>query len=176
MNLLPQKEIKALRRETSMRFIIVVCFLLAILEAVAIFLLIPSYVLVRAERNTLSSSVEQLKQSISGKGSVDDELKIVGSDIKDFLQKEDVDEKKTTEIIDTILALRPKGVSTNSISVIQDVKGTVISMTGVGVDRNVLIDYQRILASKDFINEAKYAEKFIMKKSNINYTLMVSLK
>lgn len=176
MNLLPRQEAKKIKQESSMRMIIIVCFLVAILEGVAIFMLAPSYVLVRSERDSLLESVEQLKKTISGKGSIDDELKGVSKDIKEFIANEDTGDKKITVLLNSVLSLRPQGVSTNSLSIIEDKNGKVIQMTGVGDTREALIEYERLLKSQDYVKDAKYTDRFIMKKSNINYNLIISIK
>ncbi len=176
MNLLPQKEIKAIKNESIIRLFVVVFFLIAIIEIVAIMMIIPSYVLIRAEKITLSESVLQMKNSIVGKGSVDDELKTIGKDIKEFIANDNPNELKISELINQILSLRPNGITTTSISVVKDINGEVVQMGGVGSDREALIEFQRILNSHDFIKEAKYTEKFIMQKSNIKYNLIINLK
>lgn len=176
MNLLPRQEAKKIKQESSMRMIIIVCFLLAILEAVAIFMITPSYILVRSERDSLSQTVEQLKKSISGKGSADEELKNVSKDIKEFVAGEDADKRSVKNLVNTVLTLRPKGITTKSISIIEDKNGKVIQLSGVGDTREVLIEYERLIKSQDFVNDAKYTDRFIMKKSDINYNLIISLK
>ncbi len=176
MNLLPQKEIKKLRKETIMRFIIIVCSLVSFIEVISIFIIAPSYIFVKTERNNLFESVAQIKQTILGKGSVDEELKIIGKDINLFIENESSEEFKISDLIRIVLDIKPKGISINSISITKDEKGGVIQITGIGDTRESLIEFQRIFESKEFVKEAKYTEKFIMKKSNINYNLIVSLK
>lgn len=175
MNLLPQTEINIVKRESIMRFAVVICFLIVFLEVVAIFMLLPSYVVVDMERKILSSSSDKIKKSISNKSSVESELNDTSLAVKAFITNESSN-NNVTDIIKNVLTLRPKGITSNSISIIQNQTGKVVQISGVGANRESLIEYQRILATQDFVKEAHYLEKFIMQKSNINYNLIISLK
>ena len=62
MNLLPQKEIKILKKETIMRFIIIVCFMISFLEVTSILVIAPSYILIKTERNVNLNKLEQCQQ------------------------------------------------------------------------------------------------------------------
>lgn len=175
MNLLPKKEINIVKKESTMRFVIVICFLLVFLEIVAISMLLPSYFVVNMEREILSNSSDQIKKSISNKGSIESELINASALVKEFITTESTN-NNATDIIKNVLTLRPNGVTSNSISVIQNQTGKVVQISGVGVNRESLIDYQRILSTQEYVKEVHYLENFIMQKSNINYNLIISLK
>jgi hypothetical protein len=176
MNLLPQNEIGILKKESTMRLIIVICFLIIFLEIVAVLMLLPSYVVVNSEKRILSNSSEQIKKSISGKGSIESELNEASGEVKDFISKETAVNSNITDVIKAVLSLRPKGITSNSISVIQNQTGKVVQLSGVGASREALIEYQRVISTQDFVKEVHYLEKFIMQKSDINYNLVISLK
>ncbi len=176
MNLLPQDEIKKIKSESRMRLIVVICYLLVFLEIISIIMLLPTYIVVKMEKETLSYGSEQIKKSVSGKGGVESEIKDVGSEIHAFVQAETLNKNTTTDTIKKVLALRPVGISSVSISVIKDGTKGVVQLAGVGTSREALIEYQRILSVQDFVKEAHYLENFIMQKSNINYNLVISLK
>lgn len=159
-----------------MRMIVVICFLIIFLEALSILMLLPSYIVVNVERDLMARGTDQIKKSISGKGSIESELKEVGEQVHAFVEYETARKSSVSEIIKNILSLRPNGITSSSISIIQDGENGVVQLGGVGVSREALIEFQRIVSMQEYVKDSHYQEKFIMQKSNINYNLIISLE
>jgi hypothetical protein len=176
MNLLPAQEKAALQREQSMRLIIAGCFLVAALELVAIVLLIPTYAIVRVQHDSLTTGVAQLQQTVSGKGSVEDELKNHAANIHNFLSDIGISRYVPSTLIGEVLKARPVGVSTKNISFSRKGEAGGLQLSGVGATREALLEYQKIVRDLPFVEEAHYGESFITRKTDIAYNLTVTLK
>lgn len=176
MNLLPQQEIRALRKEVVLRVIASACFMIVLLEFVAVLLLVPSYVMVREQRNVLFGNVDQLKMTISGKGGAEDELRSLAEGIHSFMDGDGAQKIQSTEMIKEVLTVRPAGVKSSSLSIVRAEGGGVIQTAGVGATRESLLEYQKALRGLDFVKDARYAESFITKKVDIHYNLVITLK
>lgn len=176
MNLLPQQEKTALQREQSMRLIIAGSFLVVFLEVIAIVLLVPTYAIVRVQHDALTSGVAQLQQTVSGKGSVEDELATHATNIHSFLSDIGIAGYVPSTIIGEVLKARPTGISTKSISFSRQGQAGGLQLAGVGATREALLEYQKNIRDLAFVKEAHYAESFITRKVDISYNLTVTLK
>jgi hypothetical protein len=176
MNLLPQQEKSALQREISMRLIIAAAFLVVALELVAVILLIPTYTIVRVQHDALVSGVAQLQQTISGKGSVEDELKNHAANIHNFLSDVGIARYAPSVLIGEILKVRPLGITTKTIAFSRKDQTGALQLSGAGATREGLLEYQKNIRELPFVAEAHYSESFITKKVDIAYNLTVTLK
>jgi hypothetical protein len=176
MNLLPTQEKDALKREQSLRLIILGSFLIVFLEFVAILFLVPTYIIVRIENNTLATSVSQLQQTISGKGSVEDELKGHATNIHNFLSDIGIARYTPTVLIGEVLKARPAGISTKNIGLSRKGDAGGLQLSGVGETREALLEYQKNIRELPFVAEAHYGESFITRKTDIAYNLTITLK
>ena len=176
MNLLPEQEKTALQREISMRLAIAGALLVVVLELVAIVLLIPTYAIVRVQHDALVSGVAQLQQTVSGKGSVEDELKNHAANIHNFLSDIGIARYAPSTLIGEVLKARPLGVSTKSITFSRKGETGALQLSGNGATREGLLEYQKNIRDLPFVEEAHFTESFITRKVDIDYTLIVTLK
>ncbi len=176
MNLLPQQEKLSLQREISMRLIIAACFLVVLVEGIGLVLLLPTYAIVRAQHDAFSSGVAQLQQTVSGKGSVEDELKKHADNIHNFLSDVGIARYAPSDLIGELLAVRPVGVSTKTIAFTRNGNTGGLQFSGAGATREGLLEYQKNVRELPFVAEAHYAESFLTKKVDISYNLTITLK
>lgn len=159
-----------------MRLVIAGCFLIAGIEITGILLLLPSYAIVRTQHDSLVSGVAQLQQTISGKGSVEDELKTHAANIHNFLSDIGISRYAPSTLIGETLRVRPVGVSTKTIALTRKGESGALQLSGSGATRESLLEYQKNVRDLPFVEEAHYSESFITRKVDIAYNLTVTLK
>lgn len=172
MNLLPQQDKLRIRREIAMRLSIYAVLSLILLEVVSLLMISPSYIVANALNDAYGKSAAQLKQTVSGKGSVDDELKKYSADIKGFIGERNY---TVDDALLSVLSVRPDDVSIATIAFSRSGTG-MMQLSGSGATREGLLEYQRRLRELPNVADARYGENFLTKKVDISFGLVITFK
>lgn len=176
INMLPDREKRALQRELWVRRFIFGCVLLGGVSLLGVLLLAPSYVLVRAEHARITQELAEMQLTITGKGGAEDELKAVVAQLDGHREREKMLTPRVTNIADALFAAAGDAVQISSFSFIRNTERTGIILSGIGTTRESLLDFQKTVKNIPGIADAKFTESFITKKVDIRFTLTVTLK
>ncbi len=179
INLLPQSEKKKLRKEFYQRYAVIMLMAILICEGSLFVSLIPSYLILNTSISDLTQKLDQKKkETLPGDGEAQSQLNAIKSEIALLRQGGTIAETPPSELLTSILAQKPDGVSVLRYSYLRTPTATSIQLSGVGSTRESLLLFQKLLSNKEtnpHIADAKYPQSFLLKKNDIDYVLTITL-
>ncbi len=179
INLLPQHEKKKLRKEFYQRYGVVMLAVVLICEASLFVSLIPSYLLLNSSVSDLTQKLDQKQKEILPGGDLaQNQLNAITSEISLLKQGGTIAETPPTQLLISLLAQKPDGVSVSRFSYLRTGAAVAIQLSGVGSTRESLLLFQKVLSNKavnPHIVDAKYPQSFLLKKNEIDYLLTITL-
>lgn len=174
INLLPRLEKKNILRERRLRLVVVSLWGFFVLELLAFALFLPAYFTIYISTKSLALELEKNKQ-LTPKGLSDVETAL--SDIKkesDLLVPDKV--PNPSEIIWAIVKVKPKGVDLRTVAYSRDPKVIGVQISGNAKTREDLLYFQRMVKALDVVADLKSNSTYIQKKTDIDFTLTITLK
>ena len=179
INLLPQIEKRKLRKEFYQRYIVVVLLVVLLCEGLLFFSLAPSYLALHASVAGLTETLtEKKKQVLPGGDEAQNELNVIKAEITLLKQGSGTPAIPVSELINTVLAQKPVGVIVRRFAYLQDGHTTSVQIGGVGNTREGLILFQKLLSNKEanpHFSEVKYAQGFLLRKTDIDFILSMNI-
>lgn len=177
INLLPQFEKKKLMNEFRLRFGVAVLCALLMLQVLLFVLFTPSYLSMSITTTNLEADLTEKKTAVLPEGNdIQKGLNAIKGEIA--LLKPVVSNLSIppSQLMVELFSPKPVGVGVSSFSYGRS--GTVVSMqlNGIATTREDLLLYQRLLKENPHFSDARYAQSFITKKTDIDFSLTVTLK
>lgn len=176
MNFLPQNMQREISRERIIRLFAACGFSFFILSCVAITLLAPAYLTVMSERDVLADRLAELKTAPPKKNDSAVSLSEHATILRVFLPKSGVSGYGPLELLRQALEVRPAGVSVDNWSFAHNESEGTFQMTGMGQNPGALLAYQKAVRALPFVKDANFSRSFLTLKSNIPYSLTLTLK
>lgn len=177
INLLPQTEKKKLQKEFYLRYGVVVLVTLFILEVVSFLLFIPSYVALSNSTKTLEANlVAMTSAALPGGDATQNDLNVIKSEISVLKESSAVD-MSPSQLMSVVLGKKPAGVVVSRFAYAHIDTGLSVQLSGNAQKPEDLILFRKLIKDdKDRVKDARYAQSFINKKSDIDFLLTVDFK
>ena len=177
INVLPEAEKKTLRSLYKMRFASTMMSFIALCGVIAIFLVLPSYFFSVSKYNLASARLEAF--NIANPEIATQDLNKTINDINSKLATLSTNISLTplSEVIlkDLILPL-PKGITLEQISFNEDKSIRTFEIHGQASDRITLRNFKASLDSNPRISKTVLPISDFLEKSNINFTISITMK
>lgn len=143
--LLPPTEKAIVGHEYALRRTIVSLFAFAIVIALGIASLYPSYAITSARKSDLGDRLNQFASAPTS--NEDNDLRAWAADIhkKLVILSPDNDTDKPYELFNSVFASRPSGVKLNGLSWSKKNNKAIISVAGISADRESLLSFEKAL-------------------------------
>lgn len=177
--LLPEKEMRALRREYRIRVFVVLFFFISCGIVVGIGSLMPSYLSSYTSEKEAIEKVASIKQDrkVSGMDNLSKELNQSYELVKKL--KTDEDSLIFSDIIKKIIGHRKSSISINSIQLsrIDDVlSSSEIILQGKSTTRDALLDFKKSLEADASISKIELPISDLAKSKDINFAIRIRIK
>ncbi len=178
INVLPKEEKKALKREYWLRFASVTFSLLSIIGVIATLLLLPSYFFSISKMALAEEKLETFNRANPDIATYDINTTILTINSKlGLLVVKDQAQPVSEKIMTTILGNLPSGITIENILYTEtEAKDTIIEVHGIASDRTALRTYQSTLKENPAIKEADVPLSDFLGKSDIDFTMTITLK
>ena len=177
INLLPQSEKRKLQKEFQLRYGVVALLVLFGLEIMAFIAFIPSYVTLNNSTTKLSADLSVMKSTTPPGGeATQNDLNVIKSEIT-LLKSGGAKETSPSQMLTMLLGQKPAGISISRFTYARTDLGVSAQISGNAGKPEDLILYRKLLKDdKEHIKDARYAQSFINKKSDIDFLLTVDFK
>ena len=177
--LLPEKEMRNLRREYRVMIFILLMFFCSSAILIGIASLFPAYILSLTQEKESSTKQEVLKKdrAISGIDSIIDEFKKT-SEILNKL-KTNKKEEVFSQTIKSVIDNRIPNITYNSIFMdrVEDNNQEMqIEIQGISSTRESVLAFKKSLESNPFISKIEFPISDLIKTKNISYAVRFRLK
>jgi hypothetical protein len=176
INLLPPQEKKKILGAYRLRLGVIFLWMILALLLVAAAALAPSYIRVN---NTSKDLVAQLaeKKLSSPEGGEDAQAELLRIKEEIARLKPSTDNDFTASALTAlVLAQKPVGIDVSSVAFANVHPVTSMQLSGVAATREDLLVFQRNLKSNPRLTDVKYAQSFIIQKTNITFQLTITIK
>ncbi len=176
INLLPTSEKKKILGTYRMRLgVIILCMSFALL-LFAVVSLAPSYIYVDSKIKSLAVELAEKKQATPvGGENAQQELTRIKEEIA-RLKLPPENEIAPSTLLTLVLAQKPVGIDVTSMAYADSNKIVTVQLSGMAATREDLLAFQRNLKSDTRFTDTKYAQSFIIQKTDIAFQLTITLK
>ena len=175
INLLPQAEKKKLQKEFHLRYSAILLLVLFFTEMIAFASFVPSYMTLKNSALALETELVEKKNNAPPEGEeTQKELNTIKSEIA-LLKTTNENNLTPSAVITELLSQKPAGVLITRFSYAVSDKGYAVQLSGNAGTREDLLSFQRLLKANLRIKDARYAQSFITKKTDIDFMLTVDL-
>ena len=176
--LLPEKEIKELKREYRIRLFISILFFISIAIVIGIFSLMPAFIMSYSQEKSALNQIELVRKNRNSK-EIENIIKELKQD-SDDLKKININNKVSySEIISDIISEKGSGISLNSFQFIIPVNtaSSTISFViqGKSLTRDALIKFKNKLESNPSISSVELPVSDLAKSKDIDFSIKISL-
>lgn len=176
LHLLTETQKNKVIKEYRMRLVVVICILIALVSLTGVALILPSYLIAVGKVNTIKVGNQSKEESIKilNDQNFKDKLKKIDSSL-DAL-KMSINTLSPREAYNKIINSLPEGVVLNryTYSLVDD-STAAISIDGVAIDRNNLLDlHNKLKLNPEFIGIDIPITSFT-KKKDLNFSLKFNL-
>jgi hypothetical protein len=177
INLLPAHEKKRLQKEFRLRFGVTLLFALLFVEVCTFVALAPSYLALKNSTAALADDLAAKKSTIvPGGDATQNELAAIQSEMT-LLKGKGGSDWTPSQLLSLVLADKPIGVMISRYTYARSDTGFSVQLSGVADRPEDLILFRKLIKDdKEHVKEAKYAQSFISKKTNIDFVLTVDFK
>jgi Tfp pilus assembly protein PilN len=176
INLLPQSEKKKILNAYRLRLgVIVLCmsFVLLVFAAVS---LAPSYIHVDRKIKALAAELAEKKQSAPvGGEEAQQELTRIKEEIARLKLPPEGD-LTSSALLTLVLAHKPVGIDVTSMAYADSNPVVTVQLSGMAAKREDLLAFQRNLEGDTRLTNVKYAQSFIIQKTDIAFQLTITIK
>ncbi len=178
INVLPENEKLAIRKEYRLRFFAVIFFTSSIFIVLATILLIPSYVFSQNKYTTLKNNLESMKK-LDGTES-GESLSSIIADINQNLQLLDGVSPTSSileNVFEPVLLARPNGIRISLLNHTLSLDGRrMIEVSGKANDRATLRAFEDMLKKDPKIDRVDLPVSNFSKRTNISFFLTITFK
>lgn len=176
--LLPETEIRVLRREYRIRLFVILLFFLSIALLIGIISLIPSFAVSRTEESKIVEQVEKMKKERIAKGvsKIDKELTQIQSIVTRVLVKKDY--IPFSENVEKIGKYRTKGLFIKSFDLSYDdasASTTKAYIQGSSLTREALIQFKKNIESDGSFKNIELPISDLAKNKNITFSMRFNI-
>ncbi len=176
--LLPEKEIKALKREYRMRLVIFFLFFMSIAVIAGIFSLTPAFILSYTQEREALEHLKKVEKNRKDKGldSIIKELNSTNLVIKQL--EENTNGVVYSKIIFKIIGYKTNGLSIKSFDVSKNPNATSsvdVIIQGKAATRDSLISFKNKLESDPLISNLELPVSDLAKSKDISYSIKISI-
>ena len=176
INLLPQQEKKKILGAYRLRLGVIVLWVVLALFLVAGASLAPSYIRVNSNSSELAAELAEKKVSTPvGGEQAQAELARIKEEIT-RLKPAPENDLTASALTTLVLAQKPVGIDISSVAFANVHPVTTMQLSGVAATREDLLVFQRNLKSDPRFTDVKYAQSFIIQKTNITFQLTITIK
>lgn len=178
INLLPQAEKKKLLKIYGLRIGVIVLAMMLVMEVLAAALFFPAYYVIGSVTANLADDLEQKKHMTpEGEGAAQQELALIKKDIAILKPNTDAIDTPPSVIFTEIFAQKPDGVSVGTISYARNAKNAALQINGHAQTSEDMLLFQKNLKENPRVASTQYASNnFIIKKTDIDFTMTITLK
>jgi hypothetical protein len=176
--LLPEKEIKALKREYRMRLVIFFLFFMSVAVLVGIFSLAPAFVISYTQEKEALEHLKKVEKNRKDKGldSVVKELSETNLIIKKL--EENTNDIVFSKVIFKIIGYKTNGLTIKSFDVSKAPNATStvdVVIQGKASTRDSLISFKNKLESDPLISNLQLPVSDLAKSKDISYSIKISI-
>lgn len=176
INLLPPLEKKKILGAYRLRLSVIVLWVIFALLLFAAVSLAPSYLYVDGKIKALAVELEEKKQSAPVGGEESQrELALIKEEIARLKPPPDGDITASV-LLSQVLGRKPVGIDVVSLAYADTNPVITVQLSGMAATREDLLAFQRDLKSDPRFTEVKYAQSFIIQKTDIAFQLTITIK
>lgn len=177
INLLPQFEKKKLQKEFHLRYGVVAFLFLLGLELVAFFAFVPSYLAISNSTTNMKAELAAMKTNTPPGGvATQNDLNIIKGEIA-LLKSSGARDIPPSQLMALLFGQKPSGVAISRFAYARTETSISVQISGNADKPEDLIVFRKLLKDdKQHIKDARYAQSFINKKSDIDFLLTVDFK
>lgn len=175
MNFLPQHMQRAFSRERIIRLLAASAFSYFTLCVIAAALMVPTYLAVKWEGKTLVDQEKHLRET-STESASEASFSARVAKVRTYLPKEGTLTTPPLELLKEFFAVVPAGVVVQNWSYARSGGEVAFRLTGVGENPNALIAFRKAALLLPFVKDASYSRQFLTEKTNIVFSLSLTLK
>lgn len=175
INLIPPQGQKKLQREYLFRSTIVFSILFGFVFLLLFAALIPTYVLVSAQINALTTSSLQDSSKAEQYTKIESETKSLEKIISQL--EKATSTKQVSPLIDEVVAITPDGVTVQSFTISEE-KGIVqkVQLQGTARTRSSLVQFRNALEGSSYFKKADVPLSDLAKDSDLPFNISVLLR
>lgn len=178
INVLPISEKKALIKEYWMRFGSTASSLLAIIGAIAIILILPSYFFSTSKFTLAESKLEAFNAANPGieTDSINKTITEINSKLV-LLAKKELPLAVSDALISSFIENRPQGITLISIAYTEKADAVkTFDIHGIAANRTILRTYKSDLANNPNISNVDLPISDFLDRANLDFTMSITLK
>lgn len=176
INLLPPLEKKKILGAYRLRLGVIILWVIFALLLFAAASLAPSYLYVDSKIKDLAVELEEKKQSAPvGDEEAQRELTRIKEEIARLKPPSEGD-ITASALLSQVLAQKPVGIDVTSLAYADSNPAVTVQLSGMAATREDLLAFQRDLKSDPRFTEVKYAQSFIIQKTDITFQLTITIK
>lgn len=176
--LLPEGEIRLLRKEYRFRLFVVALFFISISILIGVTSLIPSYIISRTEQNRILLEVNEMKKERESKG--------INQIDKDFSSTQSIINRMASmgsptsfsDSVERIGAYRVNGISIHSFDMSYSLNNsttTNVVIQGKAISREALVSFKKKLESDASFKNINLPISDLAKSKNIEFSLRMNI-
>ncbi len=175
INLLSVRAKNALWKEYRVRLVIVVLAALLLLQTLVAVLFFPTFFMLRSTTAALALDVEKQKGGSPQNGNDSArELTVIKNEIALLRPTASSSDMLVSDMISSILGVKPKGIAVDQFAYQKEKNITNIQISGVANTREDILAFKNTLSTNPAFRVR--ANDYILKKTNIAFTITLSLK
>ncbi len=175
INLLSVRAKNALWKEYRIRLVIVVLAAFLLLQTLAAVLFFPTFFVLRSTTTALALDVEKQKRgSPLNSNNSARELAMIKSEIALLRPNASSSDVLVSGLFTSILGAKPNGVAVDQLAYQKEKDVTNIQISGVARTREDILTFKNTLSANPMFRVR--ANDYILKKTDITFTITLSLK
>ena len=176
INLLPPSEKKKLQKEFQLRYGVAALLMLFGVEILFV-AFIPSYIILNNSTKSLTADLAVMKSTTPPGGeATQNDLSVIKAEIT-LLKSSGANGTSPSQIMGILLGQKPAGIAISRFTYAHTDLGISAQISGNAGKPEDLILFRKMLKDdKGHIKDARYAQSFINKKSDIDFLLTVDFK
>jgi type IV pilus assembly protein PilM len=181
INILPYEKKKILRKEYWMRLFTIVLNLIALTGITATFLLFPSYFLSKSKENLVESSLETFNNG--NPDLTNNNINKITSDINlklEMLNKTEASYQINDQVLNNILSSRTSGITFSQIlfnkKITEGGDTSTLEIYGTATSRDSLRNFKTALDNNPSFSEVNLPISDFLEKSNLSFTISITMK
>ena len=177
INLLPPHAKKKLAKEYRLRFGIIVLWAMLALQILAVLFFIPAYATLKTSTDKLAGDLEAKKVlSQTGSATSSKEVAAIKRELASLRFATTAADTLPSQVFSQILANKPRGIEISALAYQSDKEGVTVQMSGVANTREDILGFKNALGTNPHFVLAKSSDGYILKKTNISFTVTLAYK
>lgn len=177
INLLPPQAKKRLNKEHRIRFGIIVLWSALLLEITGAVFFVPTYMTLKKSTEKLSTDLES-KQAVSQLGSATSSKAVIAikREIATLKVGATATDTPPSIVFSQVLEHKPRGIEINALAYQMSKDAITVQFAGVANTREDILAYKNALGKNPHFVLAKSSDGYILKKTNINFSVTLTYK